>query len=78
MVAALSTPGSENNAVYVAGDDAAAKRVVGDLVASLGGEAVDTGDLRTGGRLQGGGGAVAGRLEMQTPAAARDLVAQAR
>lgn len=78
MVAALSSPLSENNAVYIAGDDSFAKSVVSDLIASLSGEAIDTGDLPTGGRLQGSGGAVAGRLEMQTPADARSYLSQAR
>jgi predicted dinucleotide-binding enzyme len=77
MVAALGSTTGENNAVFIAGDDAEAKRLVAELIASIGGEAVDTGDLHTGGRLQGGGGAVAGRLEMLTPAEARHSVEQA-
>ena len=77
MVAALGSNAGDNNAVFIAGDDADAKRLVAKLIASIGGEAVDTGDLHTGGRLQGVGGAVAGRLEALTPAEARQSVAQA-
>ena len=77
MAAALESRG-ENNAVYIAGDDADAKEVVAKLIASIGGEAIDTGDLHTGGRLQATGGPLSGRLEMQTPAQAREYLEQAR
>jgi predicted dinucleotide-binding enzyme len=48
-------------ALFVAGDDPAAKAAVGDLVRDLGALPVDTGSLVDGGRLQGtGGGPLAG------------------
>ncbi|CAN5646460.1 NADPH-dependent F420 reductase [soil metagenome] len=74
MAAALGSGAGENNAVYIAGDDADAKQVVAQLISSIGGEAVDTGDLHTGGRLQGTGGPLSGRLEMQTPTQAREYL----
>jgi len=78
MAAALGSGAGENNAVYIAGDDADAKADVAKLIASIGGEAIDTGDLHTGGRLQATGGPLSGRLEMQTPAQAREYLDQAR
>ncbi len=74
MVEALGANAGENNAVYIAGDDADAKALVSEVIASVGGEAVDTGTLAVGGRLQGMGGALAGTLEMLTPAEARSRV----
>jgi hypothetical protein len=78
MAAALGADASDTNAVYVAGDDPAAKAVVSDIIASIGGVAVDTGDLETGGRLQGGGGALAATLEMLSPDDARSRVEATR
>lgn len=43
-------------ALFLAGDDQDAKRVVGGLLAQLGFAPVDTGGLREGGKLQGAGG----------------------
>ena len=77
MVAALGSAAGENNAIYIAGDDPDAKRLVTALIASIGGEAIDTGDLHTGGRLQGNGGPLAGRLEMSTPTESRKFLEQA-
>jgi predicted dinucleotide-binding enzyme len=77
LVAGLGTNAGENNAVYLAGDDADAKALVAGLVAGINGVAVDTGNLRTGGYLQGMSGPLAGSLEMFTPAEARDRLAQA-
>ncbi len=65
MVEALGS--EETKAVYVAGDDADAKALVGELLRSIGAEPVDTGDLYTGGWLQGMSGPLAGTLEMLTP-----------
>lgn len=76
MVAGLGARAGENNAVFIAGDAADAKAVVAGLVASIGGVAIDTGDLRTGGYLQGMRGPLAGSLEMLTPAEARERLAQ--
>ncbi len=45
-------PMAERQAIFVAGDDAAAKRVVINLIDDIGFGAVDTGSLAAGGRLQ--------------------------
>lgn len=78
LVDGLQSPPVETNAVYIAGDDDVAKALVGALIASIGGEAVDTGDLHTGGWLQGATGPLPGTLEMITPAEARARLEQAR
>jgi predicted dinucleotide-binding enzyme/carbon monoxide dehydrogenase subunit G len=78
LVPALGANAGANNAVYVAGDDPAAKSLVASIIASIGGEAVDTGDLATGGWMQGMSGPLAGTLEMLTPADARSRVEAAR
>ena len=51
----------------MAGDDENAKAVVASLIASIGGVAIDTGDLATGGSLQGTGGPLSAIFEMMTP-----------
>jgi len=48
-------------ALFVAGDDPAARSVVAGLLRDLGGEPVDLGTLADGARLQGAGGPFAGR-----------------
>lgn len=78
MLPALSSPAGENKAFYIAGDDEQAKSLVADLIGSIGGVAVDTGDLHTGGHLQGMTGPLAGTLEMLTPTEARARLAQAQ
>ena len=78
MAAALGSAASDTNAVYIAGDDAAAKALVAEVIASIGGVAVDAGDLATGGRLMGSGGAISSTLEMVTPDDARARVESAR
>lgn len=45
-------------AIFIAGDDAAAKAVVTQLIADIGFAAVDTGSLRDGGRAQQPGAAI--------------------
>jgi predicted dinucleotide-binding enzyme len=45
-------PVEERHAIYLAGDDAAAKATVAGLIESIGFAPVDTGSLREGGRLQ--------------------------
>jgi len=50
---------------------------VSKLIASVGGEAIDTGDLATGGRLQGTTGQLANPMRMLTPAEARTLLDEA-
>jgi len=77
LAPALAARAGDNNAVYIAGDHEDAKSLVAELVASIGGVAVDTGDLHTGGHLQGMSGPLAGTMEMLTPAEARDRLARA-
>jgi len=77
LLPALASPTGEK-AIYIAGDDDKAKSLVADLIASIGGVAVDTGDLHTGGHLQGMSGPLAGSLEVLTPAQARANLAQAQ
>jgi hypothetical protein len=45
-------PLDQRHTIYVAGDDAEAKKVVSGLIEEIGFAAVDTGSLREGGRLQ--------------------------
>jgi predicted dinucleotide-binding enzyme len=78
LVPALASPAGDNKAVYIAGDDDHAKSLVADLIGSIGGVAVDTGGLHTGGHLQGMSGPLAGPLEMLTPTEARSRLAQAQ
>ncbi len=54
----LSKPLAERRAIFVAGDDAEAKRVVSGLIEELGFAPVDTGSLGEGGRRQEPGTAV--------------------
>ncbi|HOZ59938.1 MAG TPA: NAD(P)-binding domain-containing protein [Nakamurella multipartita] len=77
MVKSLGAGAGENNVVYIAGDDAGAKALVAEVIAGIGGEAMDTGDLHTGGFLQGMSGPLPGTMEMLTPAEARDRLARA-
>ncbi len=78
LVPAMASPDGENKAFYIAGDDDDAKSLVADLIASIGGVAVDTGDLHTGGHLQGMSGPLARPLEMLTSTQARANLAQAQ
>lgn len=75
---ALGPAAGEANALFVAGDDEHAKSVVAGLIADIGGTAVDTGGLESGGRLQGMGGPLSGHWEMLTVAQAREKLAAAR
>lgn len=45
-------PVDERHTIYVAGDDAEAKKLVARLIEEIGFAAIDTGSLREGGRLQ--------------------------
>jgi hypothetical protein len=74
LTPALGANAGANNAVYIAGDDPTAKSLVSDIIASIGGEAVDTGSLATGGWMQGMSGPLAGVMEMLTPDDARSRV----
>jgi predicted dinucleotide-binding enzyme len=59
-LATLAEPGVPP-ALFVAGDDDAAKALVAELIREIGGVPIDTGSLRDGGRLQGtGSGPLAG------------------
>jgi 8-hydroxy-5-deazaflavin:NADPH oxidoreductase len=78
MAAALGRAPATENAILIAGDDEQAKVTVADLIASIGGEAADTGGLADGGRLQGTTGPLSGHGRMFTPDEARALVAEAR
>jgi 8-hydroxy-5-deazaflavin:NADPH oxidoreductase len=69
---------TERNALFLAGDDAAAKAIVADVVRSIGGAPIDTGGLRDGGALQAsGGGPLAGHGRLLTVAEARAILAEA-
>jgi predicted dinucleotide-binding enzyme len=63
-------------ALFVSGDDPAAKAVVGTLAYELGGVPVDTGSLAAGGRLHGTGGSpLLGHDHPLTPAEAEAILA---
>ena len=55
-------PVEERTALFLAGDDEEAKRVVAAIVDDVGFAAIDTGSLRDGGRLQQAGGPLALRV----------------
>jgi predicted dinucleotide-binding enzyme len=78
LAAELGPTPSERNALFLAGDDAGAKRTVAELMRSIGGEPFDTGSLRDGGALmQSGGGPLAGHGRLLTPREARELLGSA-
>jgi predicted dinucleotide-binding enzyme len=78
LAAELGPAPSERNALFLAGDDADAKAVVAELMRSIGGEPIDTGDLRSGGALQAsGGGPLAGHRRLLTPAEATEIMVSA-
>ncbi|HEY0051000.1 MAG TPA: NAD(P)-binding domain-containing protein [Pyrinomonadaceae bacterium] len=56
-----SLPPEERRAIFIAGDDAAAKETVAKLIADIGFAAVDTGDLADGGLAQQPGTALYNR-----------------
>ena len=70
-----SKPLTERRAIFVAGDDAEAKRQVAKLIEELGFGAVDTGSLRDGGRRQQPGTPVYNR--QITTAEAQEYLARA-
>jgi predicted dinucleotide-binding enzyme len=75
LAAELGPVPSERNALFLAGDDPAAKALVAQLMRSIGGEPIDTGDLRSGGALQAsGGGPLAGHGRLLTPAEAAEIL----
>jgi predicted dinucleotide-binding enzyme len=78
LAAELGAAPSERNALFLAGDDADAKARVAELMRSIGGAPVDTGDLRSGGALQAsGGGPLAGHGRLLTPAEAAEILSAA-
>lgn len=78
MLAALNE-GKDTNALFISGDDPAAKATVSELVTSIGGAPVDAGTLSEGGRLQGTDGPLsANPLEMLTPDDAHAALDRAR
>ncbi len=57
-----SRPGSADRlAIFLAGDDAAAKGIVSKLISDIGFAPIDTGSLREGGRSQQPGAPIYGR-----------------
>lgn len=77
MATTLGSDDGSEHAVYVAGDDVDAKAKVAELLATIGGVAIDTGDLHVGGELQGMSGPLPGVMEMQSAADARARLAEA-
>jgi predicted dinucleotide-binding enzyme len=78
LAAELGPRPTDRNALFLAGDAAEAKAVVAELMRSIGGAPVDTGDLRSGGALQAsGGGPLAGHGRLLTPAEAAEILATA-
>jgi predicted dinucleotide-binding enzyme len=70
----LGAAPTARNALFVAGDDGDAKERVAQIIRDMGGEPIDTGGLRDGGRLQSTGGPLAGHGRLLTPAEARELL----
>jgi len=76
LAESLGSRPSARNALFLAGDNDAAKAVVAELMRSIGGEPIDTGGLRDGGRLRAsGGGPLAGHGRLLTPAEGLALIA---
>ncbi len=76
LAESLGSAPSECNALFIAGDDADAMRLVAQLMRDIGGEPIPTGDLRDGGGLQATGGPLAGHGRLLTPSEARPLLAE--
>lgn len=70
--------GQERKALFIAGDDAFAKQTVAQIIRDIGGEPIDTGNLRDGGRLQGTGGVLAGFGRLLNVTEAQSLLAKLR
>jgi predicted dinucleotide-binding enzyme len=65
---------TEPKALFLAGDNAAAKAKVSALIASLGAEPIDVGSLAVGDQLLKGGGALAMKMRLLKPDEARELL----
>lgn len=77
-LATLGEPGAPR-ALFLAGDDDAAKAIVAELIRAIGGVPIDTGGLVEGGRLQStGGGPLAGHGRLLTVEEATTALADAR
>jgi predicted dinucleotide-binding enzyme len=77
-LATLAEPG-EPRALFVAGDDDAAKALVAEIIRAIGGVPIDTGSLVEGGRLQGTGtGPLAGHGRLLGVDEAMDALGSAR
>jgi predicted dinucleotide-binding enzyme len=64
----------QGGAMFLCGDDQAAKRIVASLISDIGGTPIDTGDLVTGGRLQGAGHRLAGHGRLLPVETAQRLI----
>jgi predicted dinucleotide-binding enzyme len=64
----------DSGAIFMSGDDAQAKAVVAQLIHDIGGEAIDAGSLREGGRLHGMGGPLSLKLRLLAPKEAKALL----
>jgi predicted dinucleotide-binding enzyme len=79
LAAELGPNPSERNALFLAGDDPAAKATVAELMRSIGGAPIETGGLRDGGALQAsGGGPLAGHGRLLTVAEAQAILGARR
>jgi 8-hydroxy-5-deazaflavin:NADPH oxidoreductase len=76
LAESLGSSPSERNALFIAGDDADAMRLVAQLIRDIGGEPIATGNLRDGGLLQGTGRPLAGHGRLLTPSEARRLLGE--
>jgi predicted dinucleotide-binding enzyme len=78
LAAELGPDPTEQNALFLSGDDPDAKAVVARLVHAIGGAPLDLGGLREGGLLQAsGGGPLAGHGRLLTVAEAQAILARA-
>jgi predicted dinucleotide-binding enzyme len=59
--------GSGRRVIFISGDDAIAKKTVGDLLESIGFSPIDLGTLAAGGRLQQAGAPLAGKNLVRCP-----------
>jgi hypothetical protein len=64
----------DSGALFISGDDPEAKAVVARLIRDIGGEAIDVGNLRDGGRLHGMGGPLSLKMKLLAPKAAKALL----
>lgn len=65
---------AERKALFIAGDNTDAKKVVSTLIRDIGGEPIDVGSLQEGGRLLGAGGPLTGHGRLLNVNEARKLL----